>query len=100
MLRIFADGALDWVKLYRILEIVGLDVGDLDSIAVNGWATKAALRLFKHTANSPAAVGLDARHGAETTAPPKQPMTISEASALISSIVHAWLRSKAATQEE
>lgn len=93
--RVIATGTLDWVNLYRILEIVSSDVGGPDAIDANGWATKASIKLFKHTANSPSALGLDARHGAETTLPPKHPMAISEARALISSIIHAWLRSKA-----
>ncbi|MGI6417648.1 MAG: hypothetical protein ACOX1P_18495 [Thermoguttaceae bacterium] len=92
--RILAGGALDWMNLYRILEVVASDVGGLDAIDTNGWATKASMRLFKHTANSPGVLGLDARHGAEKTHPPKQPMAISEARALVNSIVHAWLRSK------
>lgn len=92
--RIFAGGTLDWVNLYRIVEIVASDVGGLDAIDANGWATKSSMRLFKQTANSPGALGLDARHGAETTQPPKHPMTISEARSLVNSIVHAWLRSK------
>jgi hypothetical protein len=92
--RILAGGTLDWVNLYRIVEIIASDVGGLEAIDTNGWATKASMRLFKHTANSPGALGLDARHGAETTQPPKHPMTILEARALVNSIVHAWLRSK------
>jgi hypothetical protein len=89
--RILAGGILDWVNLYRILEIVESDVGRMNA---TGWATKSSTRLFKHTANSPGALGLEARHGAESTQPPEHPMTISEARALVYSIVHAWLRSK------
>ena len=94
--RILAAGTLDWVSLYRIFEIIREDVGDLDSIASKGWPTLASMKLFKHTANSPAAVGRDARHGAQTTQPPTKPMTISKARALINSIIHAWLRAKTA----
>jgi hypothetical protein len=92
--RVFAGGTLDWVNLYRVLEIVVADVGGPDAIDANGWATKSSMKLFKHTANSPGALGPNARHGAETTQPPRQPMTISEARALVNCIVHAWLRSK------
>src|SRR5712692_5549120 len=80
--RILSAGTLDWVNLYRIFEIVAADVGGLDSVASNGWGTNASMKLFKHTANSPGALGLDARHGAETTQPPPKPMTISEARTL------------------
>jgi hypothetical protein len=93
--QILASGSLDWVNLYRIFEIIMSDVGGLKTIQGNGWATKTAMELFKRTANSPGASGLEARHGAETTEPPERPMTISEARALVTSIVRAWLRSKA-----
>jgi hypothetical protein len=92
--RILSSGTLDWINLYRIFEIIATDAGGVDSIASNGWGTKASMKLFKHTANSPGALGLDARHGAETTQPPPTPMTISEARTLINSIAHAWLRAK------
>jgi hypothetical protein len=52
------------------------------------------MKLFKHMANSPGALGLNARHGPETTQPPSKPMNISEARLLINSITYAWLRSK------
>lgn len=96
VLRIVSSGTLDWVNLYRIFEIIAADVGGLDSIAANGWATKNSMTLFKRTANSPGAIGLEARHGARFNQPPAHPMTISEARSLVNSIVHAWLRTKSA----
>ena len=90
--RILSSGTLDWVNLYRIFEIIAAEVGGLKQIADNGWATVNSMELFKHTANSPGALGLNARHGAESTQPPSNPMTISEARALVNSIIHAWLR--------
>jgi len=92
VLRIFANGANDWVNLYRIFEIVCADVGGLDDVATRGWGAKGSMKLFKHTANSPGVLGLEARHGAEDTLPPPKPMTIAEARALIAAIAHAWLR--------
>jgi hypothetical protein len=50
--------------------------------------------LFRRTANSFEAVGLDARHGVEQNQPPSTPMDLSEARSLITTLVHAWLRSK------
>jgi hypothetical protein len=94
VLRIVAEGTLDWVNLYRILEIIGKDVGSLRSIIKKGWATKLSMDLFKHTANSPEVSGLEARHGASEENPPQNPMAISEARSLINSIICAWLRSK------
>lgn len=84
----------DWVGLYRIYEVIEHDAGGIDAIANNDWATKSSLKLFKHTANSPGAIGDDARHGKEASSPPQKPMLLSEARALIETLLHYWLRSK------
>jgi len=94
VMTIISFGNLDWVNLYRILEIIKKDAGGIEGVVNNGWGVKSAIKLFKHTACSPGAVGLEARHGAENTQPPKNPIPISEARAMISSIIQAWLRSK------
>lgn len=94
VLRRFGEGTLTWGDLYRILEIILADVGGLDSIAKKGWATKKAIRLFRHTACSPTAIGDEARHGTQKTKPPREPIPFSEAKALIKTIIHNWLRSK------
>jgi len=94
VLGLFATKPVDWVNLYRILEVVEGDVGGPKSIADQGWATREALKRFKHTANSVFASGDDARHGTERTQPPADPMTLSEARSFIEAIVHNWLRTK------
>ncbi len=94
VLRILGSRTLDWVNLYRIFEIVATDVGGKNSIAANGWATINSMNLFKHTANSPGALGLEARHGALSSQPPPKPMTISEARSLVNSIIVPWLGTK------
>jgi len=76
---ILAKGLLEWVDLYRILEIVKKDAGGIDAIAAAGWATKKSIERLKHTSNSPDAIGLDARHGVQDNQPPTRPMAISEA---------------------
>ena len=96
--RLIGNGANDWVSLYRLFEVIASDIGGIDEIDSNGWATKASLKRFKHTANSPAAAGDLARHGAESTAPPASPMDLSEAKALVTYIFHEWLRKKLAQQ--
>ncbi len=93
VLRLFGAGAYDWVSLYRIYEVIESDVGGILNIVKKGWATERAIRRFKHTANSPAAIGDDARHGKETTLP-KHPMAFSQAAFLTEIILHNWLRSK------
>lgn len=99
VLKIISLGNLDWVNLYRIIEIVEKDVGGREIIVNNGWGTDSSIKLFKRTACSPGAVGLEARHGAENTQPPENPMPISEARAMIISIIHAWLRPKTDSEE-
>lgn len=91
--RLFG-GEHNWVGLYRIFEVIENDIGGIDKIADFGWSSKGHLKIFKHTANSPHAVGDEARHGKEATAPPKDPMLLSEARALVETLVHYWLRSK------
>jgi hypothetical protein len=94
VLRLLSSGQPSWVELYRILEVVEQDIRGLKYIAQQGWATDIALRRFKHTANSPTTAGDDARHGKESTRPPTNPMMLSEANALIATILHNWLRTK------
>ena len=92
VLRLRDEDDLGWVELYRIYEVIEADVG---SIPTQGWATEKALRRFKHTANSVGAVADDARHGKETTQPPKNPMSLPEARSLLDGIVQKWLQHKA-----
>jgi hypothetical protein len=94
VLRLLSKGDYDWVNLYRIFEVIEGDVGGISQIIQEAWATEPAIKRFKHTANSVGAIGDDARHGKETTQPPKNPMTISETKSLIETILHNWLRSK------
>jgi hypothetical protein len=84
----------NWVDLYRIYEVIEHDVGGIDVIVDNDWTTKSSLKLFKHTANSPGAIGDVARHGKETSDRPPKPMLLSEARALVETLMHNWLRAK------
>jgi len=87
----------DWVNLYRLLEIVQSECRGSNKIVAKGWATKKAVDLFKHTANSPGATGIDSRHGKQSTSPPRNPMPLPEARSLVVCIVQAWLREKVAS---
>jgi hypothetical protein len=99
VLRLVALKPLDWVNLYRILEVIGEDVGGRHGISGRRWATKAALDRFRHTANSRAAIGDEARHGKEHTQPPSDPMTLAEARSLIETVLHNWMRTKQQSRE-
>ena len=93
-LRLLGTEEHDWVSLYWLYEVIEGDIGGMDEIADRGWATKASIRRFRHTANSPEAVGDASRHGKESTVPPPNPMELGEARALVEMILHNWLRSK------
>ena len=75
-----------------MFEIVQSDVGG--KIIKAGWATKAEVERFTHTADSAVAVGDDARHGHEKFQPPKKPMSLADAKDLITRILKSWLDSK------
>lgn len=92
VLRLFGSGVLDWVNLYRIYEVILSDAGN--TLVSLGWATKKSVDRFTRTANSPSATGDAARHGSESTQPPPDPMTLSEARSLIESIFHNWVHTK------
>jgi hypothetical protein len=94
VLHLVALKPLDWVNLYRILEIIGQDVGGRHGISGYRWTTKAALDRFRHTANSRTAIGDEARHGKEHTQPPSDPMALAEARSLIETVLHNWMRTK------
>ncbi len=51
VLRLFSKAPRMWGDLYRIYEVIESDCGGLDNVVTNGWATRDAIRRFKHTAN-------------------------------------------------
>jgi len=93
-LRLRNADVLSWVDLYRIYEVVEGDVGR-SHIVASGWVKDSEISRFKHTANSVAASGDQARHGKESTQPPKNPMSLSQAKTLIDGLLKAWITSKA-----
>ena len=92
--ELLSRSPIAWNDLYRALEIITEDVGGNKNLIELGWATKESIRRFKHTANSPATIGLDARHGVNQGEPPLIPMILSEAVALLDTIVYQWMWSK------
>jgi hypothetical protein len=100
VLTLLSTGIFDWSNLYRIFEIIRSDAGGEDEIQKRGWATGAALTLFRRTSNHPEAAGLGARHGVMDAVPPVAPMDLEEAKALIVGLVHGWLRWKSGRREE
>jgi hypothetical protein len=93
-LRLFGAGDRDWRELYKVLEVIEADVGGPRAIDIAGWADEATLRRFKHTANSLGALGDGARHAAETTQPPQNPMPLEDATAMVRDVLRSWIESK------
>ena len=90
-LRIYGKERHTWAGLYKIYEIIEDSVGGLDKILERDWATRSSIKRFKHTANSPSAIGDEARHGKESTTGPRNPMHLSEARSLVDTLLIRWL---------
>jgi hypothetical protein len=87
VLRIFGRDDVDYRDLYFIFEIVRAAAGN----QIYEWASHAELDRFRRTANSPTALGEDARHGHERTDPPRDPMPFDEARELVRRLIASWL---------
>lgn len=95
-LRVFAQGNVRWSDLYHAFEIVESSAGR--GMYDHGWITREQASLFSWTANSPDAVGEQARHGHQRNEPPPNPMSEEHAGQLIRDLVHQWLDWMAAQQ--
>jgi hypothetical protein len=89
--RQFREFDHNWINLYKIYEIVEKNAGKKK---IEQWITKKKISLFTRTANSQRAIGDDARHGVDDNDPPKEPMSLSEAQALIRNLLKQWLQWK------
>lgn len=85
-----------WVGMYRIHEVIEADVGSERALKKRGWGSVQDLKRFKHSANSVTVAGDFARHGKEVAQPPRNPMTVDEASAYLNYVLQSWLSSKCA----
>ena len=92
-LRIYGKERHSWAGLYKVYEIIEDAIGGMQEIIKKGWTTKSSIKRFKHTANSPSAIGDEARHGKEVTSGPKKPMHLSEARSLVETMLIRWLNS-------
>lgn len=98
--RQFRDFEHNWINLYKVYEIVKKDAGKKNKIdRIEQWITNKKISQFTHTANSQSASGDDARHGVDHNDPPKEPMSLSEAVALIRNLLKQWLQWKCEQQK-
>ncbi len=93
-LRLLGSDANTWVGLYRLHEVVEADVGGEHRMLKNGWGSSRQLKRFKHSANSVAVAGDNARHGKELSLPPGAPMSLGEAKAYVLYVLQAWFSAK------
>jgi hypothetical protein len=94
--RQITDFEHNWINLYKVYEIVNKDARKKK---IEQWITKDKISQFTRTANSQSAIGDDARHGVDKHAPPKEPMSLSEADALIMNLLQQWLEWKCEQQK-
>ena len=83
----------DWVNLYKTYEIVQDEVHGKREIIRRGWLTSQSISRFKQMAQSREALGDDARHASRKFIPPKKPMSIHEARAIIADLLLKWIDS-------
>jgi hypothetical protein len=86
------DNGDRWANLYRIYEYIQAHIEVEDNIVEQGWWSESEKDLFKQTANSPEAIGYEARHGDSRVPAPSDPMDHAEAKSLIDSLINDWLR--------
>lgn len=93
--RIFGTLKNNWFNLYKIYEIVRDDVGGHNNLINTGWAqNKDDISRFTGTAQRSELIGDEARHSRMKGSPPSNPMSHSEAQALIRTILVKWISSK------
>jgi hypothetical protein len=94
VLRLLGKGDDNWVNLYRVFEVVEEDLGGQHQAQQAGLVADADIRRFKHSSNSVAVGGDDARHGKGREAAPASPMSLSEATKFVKRFARAWLERK------
>lgn len=89
--HLMGEGDKSWVNLYRIFEVIKADLGGQEDLLNKNWVTKQQLNRFTQTANHPAIIGHEARHGHNNAALPKNPMNHAEAMAFVVGLVNNWI---------
>lgn len=92
--RLFSGVQADWSSLYKIYEIIEINVG---KVWTRGWVSKDEINRFTQTANSTAALGDDARHSNYKVPAPAEPMSLDEARTLIRKLLTKWSQSVGST---
>jgi hypothetical protein len=99
VLRLTASGDLDWVGLYKVLEIVCGDVSGTITlteagkrmIIKRGWMTENQLDALTASANNEKVSGDAARHARTKGGIPSKIMTLDEGRYFVHRLVYSWL---------
>lgn len=86
------DNGEHWVNLYRIYEFIQDNIEGEDNIVDRGWWSNSEKSRFKRTANSPDAIGHEARHAQQRYSAPPSPMEHENAKSLINELIKQWLQ--------
>jgi hypothetical protein len=79
-----------WWLPYRVVEDIEMHLGT--SVAKAGYCTRKERERFRHSANSAKASGLGARHAVGKQDPPKNPMSLDQATTLVKGLLESALR--------
>jgi hypothetical protein len=93
LLWAFPDRA--WWLLYRIVEDIETHLNELGiatSVSEAGYCSGKERARFRHSANSAEASGLGARHAAGKWDPPKDPMSLADATIFVKGLLEQALR--------
>ncbi|HEV2041340.1 MAG TPA: hypothetical protein VGT81_15130 [Casimicrobiaceae bacterium] len=93
LLWAFPDRA--WWLLYRIVEDIETHLNELGiatSVSEAGYCSGKERARFRHSANSAEASGLGARHAAGKWDPPKDPMSLEDATIFVKGLLEQALR--------
>jgi hypothetical protein len=96
-LRIYGRAEPSWGDLYHLIELVEAQISQKVNAA--GYISRNERQRFTHTANSRLAVGDQARHGDNRSAP-ANPMTLEEARHLGRTVLLAFLESRRSGSDE
>ena len=92
-LALFGSLPHTWRNLYMVLDPVLADVRGEENLKDKNWVHSKAIERFKWTANNFRVLGSEARHGTLND-PPDKPMTLTEAKAMLVSILRGWIADK------
>ncbi|MFI6509652.1 hypothetical protein ACIBCT_18755 [Streptosporangium sp. NPDC050855] len=91
-LRILGRRPLDWVELYKLIEIIKKNIEPIE-LHKTGWVISPQLNRFTENANRQELVGPTARHARLKGSKGSLPLPLGEAQELIRGIVADWINS-------